>query len=217
MRILVAEAEIGVADEVCRLAMRHVAVARLTLAEVQALGVPAPDVVGLVIGAIGDEALNIVRCLRRSSPRLPILILHREIDGLVVNLAQALRCELVSVPFGAGNILGFVEDSLERFVFGRTLRSRNEGLMDAYSFSRREREMMEACVFYSAPRDVCAELGISYSTYRTMRARMLRKSGVDSFESLCALFRGHAVGSHVLAEISRWDALAGGDRAPVLS
>jgi RNA polymerase sigma factor (sigma-70 family) len=132
------------------------------------------------------SGLQVQQELQRRGNRMPVVILTGHADVPIAIRAMKLGAhDFLEKPYSDSELLDAVGSALARErELDRAERERGKALRALEKLTEREREVMRLVVDGSTNKAVAAELGISEKTVEVHRARVMHKTGADTFSAL---------------------------------
>jgi FixJ family two-component response regulator len=148
--------------------------------------IDAPACLVLDVRLPEADGLDLQQQLAESEPDLPIVFIsgHGDIP-MSVRAMKAGAVEFLPKPFQEHELLGAIEQALQRARMHRAARSKLEGLRARFeSVTRREREVLTLVVMGMPNKLIASELGISEVTVKIHRGQVMQKMRADSVAAL---------------------------------
>jgi FixJ family two-component response regulator len=134
----------------------------------------------------GLSGLDLQRRMAEANLDIPIVFItaHGDIP-MSVRAMKAGAVEFLTKPFRDQDLLDATDLGLERDREARAHRADSQELHDRYhSLTSREREVMACVVAGLLNKQIAAELGMSETTVKVHRHRVMEKMGADSLAEL---------------------------------
>ncbi|UJR79208.1 response regulator [Sandaracinus amylolyticus] len=197
-RVLVVEDDPHGAEAVARVVRRHAEVVIHStradaLAELDRVGRDGWIAVIIDVGLADGSGLELLADIRARWDDLPALVVTGQDSRALANRAQALRAEFAFKPFGADNVLHFVESAIARDPDARVAQVIDE-LATAWGLTPREREIVTLVVAGHSRDGVMVILGVTENTLKSQTRSLLHKARAASLEAVARAVLERAVG-----------------------
>jgi two-component system, LuxR family, response regulator FixJ len=135
------------------------------------------------------DGLELQQELKRRGVSVPLILITGHADvGLAVQAMKAGASDFLQKPFHSEHLLDSIRDAVEQG--SPKPRANAESHLAAVRLAvltSREREIVDRLVAGLSNKDIARELGISYRTVETHRARIMDKTQAGSFSELVRL------------------------------
>src|SRR5437660_61046 len=167
--------------------------------------ISVPSCLVLDVSLPGLNGLDVQRRVSAERPDMPIIFItgHGDVP-MTVQAMKAGAVEFLTKPFGDDVLLTAVRNAIERSRSALSREAELHGLREAYaSLSRREREVMALVVSGLLNKQVGGELGISETTVKGHRGKVMRKMKAGSLADLAEVAARLRLAPAALAPLSR--------------
>lgn len=150
---------------------------------------PSPSCLVLDVGLPDLNGLELQRQIVSEGADMPIIFITGRGDiPMTVRAMKAGAVEFLTKPITPAVLLRAIEGALERSRMCLEEKASLQALRDRHqALSRREREVMALIVRGQLNKQVGSELGISETTVKQHRGRMMRKMRVRSVQELVTI------------------------------
>jgi FixJ family two-component response regulator len=157
----------------------------------------APNCLILDLQLAGLSGLDLQKRMAEVNLETPIVFLtgHGDIPASVQAM-KAGAVEFLTKPVDEQNLLGAIEDAIERDRLASLQRAKMGELQNRYdSLTGREREVMQQVISGLLNKQVAAELKITEFTVKIHRGQVMRKMRADSLADLVRMAEGLGIRS----------------------
>jgi FixJ family two-component response regulator len=157
----------------------------------------APNCLILDLQLAGLSGLDLQKRMAEVNLKIPIVFLtgHGDIPASVQAM-KAGAVEFLTKPVDEQNLLGAIEDAIERDRLASLQRAKMGELQNRYdSLTGREREVMQQVISGLLNKQVAAELKITEFTVKIHRGQVMRKMRADSLADLVRMAEGLGIRS----------------------
>lgn len=149
----------------------------------------APACLVLDVQLPGASGLDLPAELRRVGVEIPIIFITAH--GTIPMSVRAMKTgaiEFLTKPFSELELLGAIEQALQRDRTGRTERAEQKMLRERFAkLTPRERDVFSLVVSGRMNKEIAAELGTAEQTVKQHRGRVMEKLGARSVADLVKL------------------------------
>jgi FixJ family two-component response regulator len=149
----------------------------------------APTCLVLDVQLPGESGLDLAPALRRAGVDVPIIFMTGH--GTIPMSVRAMKdgaVEFLTKPFSESELLGAIEQALERDAVARTARVERDTIRQRYeSLTPRERDVFALVAAGRMNKEIAARLGTVEQTVKQHRGRVMRKLGARSLAELVRL------------------------------
>lgn len=146
----------------------------------------APACLVLDVQLSGESGLDLAPELRRSGVDIPIIFMTGH--GTIPMSVRAMKdgaMEFLTKPFSERELLGAIEQALQRDTVARTARGELGTIRERYErLTPRERDVFALVAAGRMNKEIAAKLGTAEQTVKQHRGRVMRKLGVRSLAEL---------------------------------
>lgn len=146
----------------------------------------APTCLVLDVQLSGESGLDLAPELRRAGVDIPIIFMTGH--GTIPMSVRAMKdgaVEFLTKPFSERDLLGAIEQALERNAVTRSARVERDTILERYAtLTPRERDVFALVAAGRMNKEIAAKLGTVEQTVKQHRGRVMRKLGVRSLAEL---------------------------------
>ncbi len=136
----------------------------------------------------GMSGLELQRCLREGSPKLPAIVITAHGDVAAARQAfLADAVDFIEKPFDGDQLLRAIDQALAGVQAATDAKPSTPGRAAHDVLSARERDVMRLMIKGLHNRRIAEELGISHRTVEVHKARVMEKLGVSNVIELVRL------------------------------
>lgn len=148
-----------------------------------------PDAAGCVVLDVrmpGMSGLDLLEQLREKNTDIPVIVMTAYADvPMAVRAMKTGAIDFLQKPFSDQVLLDRIQRTLSDNSEKRDLRARNKEIDTRFSqLTKRERQVMQLVVDGSSSKQIAEELGVSFKTVESHRAKIMKKMEARSVPHL---------------------------------